>query len=108
VAGAAISGSATGSVDLSATIDHGEQDSSAGCTPIYGSFSGTAQVPTKGSSTESGELFLIQCANGVLEGGTWGITASSVDLTGGGIISGTFDGTSGKVALKLTGTLTLP
>ncbi len=109
VPGAKISGTATGSVDLFATIDNGEEDSSAGCTPIYVSFSGTAKVPTiRGRSTESGELFLVQCANGVLKGGTWGITASSAGVTGGGTISGTFDGNRGKVALKLTGTLTLP
>ena len=96
------------SVDLSATIDNGEEDSSAGCTPIYVSFSATARIPVEGSSTVSGDLFLVQCANGKLEGGAWGITASSADVRGGGIVSGTFDGTNGKVALTLTGTLTLP
>jgi len=108
VPGATISGTATGKVDLSATIDNGEEDSSAGCTPIYLSFSGTARIPVEGITTESGEAFFVQCGNGKLEGGAWGITTSSVGLKGRGIVSGTFDGTHGKVALKLTGTLTLP
>ena len=109
VSNAAIAGSATGKVDLSATIDNGEEDSSAGCTPIYLSFSATAKIPDEeGNTTESGDLFFVQCGNGKLEGGTWGITASSVGLTGRGVVSGTFDGTHGKVALTLTGTLTLP
>jgi len=108
VPGAAIAGSATGRADLSATIDNGEADSSAGCTPIYVSFTATAKVPTVGSSTVSGDLFLVQCENGVLKGGAWGITAASADVGGSGTISGTFDGTKGKVALQLTGTLSLP
>ncbi len=108
VAGATISGSATGHANLFATIDNGEEDSSAGCTPIYVSFSANARIPSVGSSTVSGDLFLVQCANGTLEGGAWGITAASADVGGSGTVSGKFDGTKGKVALKLTGTLSLP
>ncbi len=108
VPGAKIAGSATGNADLSATIDNGEADSSAGCTPVYVSFTATATVPTVGSATVAGDLFLVQCANGTLEGGTWGITASSGDVGGSGTVSGKFDGSKGKVALKLTGTITLP
>jgi hypothetical protein len=104
---AAITGSATGSVNLSATIDNGEEDSSAECTPIYASFSATATIPAAGSASVSGDLFLVQCANGALEGGAWDITAASANVGGSGTISGTFDGTKGKVALKLTGTLSL-
>ena len=108
VSGATISGSATGHANLFATIDNGEEDSSAGCTPIYVSFSANAQVPSEGSSTVSGDLFLVQCANGKLEGGAWGITASSANLGGGGTVAGTFDGNKGKLALELTGTLSIP
>jgi hypothetical protein len=107
VPGAALSGSAAGRADLFATIDNGEADSSTGCTPIYLSFSATAKVPDEGSSTVAGNLFLVQCANGTLEGGAWGITGSSAGVGGDGTVSGTFDGNKGKVKLTLTGTISI-
>jgi hypothetical protein len=105
VPNATVIGGLHGSISLFATIDAGEENPVAPCTPVYVSISGTLSGGHQASPV-SGDAFVVQCTGGKVAGGGWGMATPGNTVTGTGTVLGTFDGTNGKVTLKLSGTLT--
>jgi hypothetical protein len=99
-----LTGSFTGTAEVSATIDNGIDagEPTLPCRPMFATASATA-TSKKGTKTAVLNVTAAYCQGSGSFNGAWGLESASNGSTGSGTVSGTYNSKTGKASLTFRG-----